>query len=785
MHQIVRAGLVGIALGTLLSSSPILPSPTFAQTSSQPAQGQVQEFRDNRRLPEAGEVEGRAAAAVAELEALQSRLQKLTSNLETLRSQLSTAEIEQQRLRSESAEAQGLAQDGRKQAAELKLENQRLLDLIAKLKTSETDANKQQLAELAERVAEAQNETKRAEQRAEQAQRDLDASEAEIEKARRERETMSQHAAALEAEIDNRENKIANLTDLIAAHKSDEETLRKRLDIALAKLAETEQQRSSDVQQAESAAEEVASELAEARARQTAAEDALAEKEEALAASEKTLAASEKALAAKEEALAANEETLAANEEAAETRIAKLSSNLEAAQQARDEAKSAEAAASSAVAAARAEIADLNQKVAELEGRPDFRAELDEALKAADQAERRAATAEQKLAEIAAELDALRTSNNASAADIEAKLATSRQTISELENQLAASETARNSQKQLADERAREVEALSAELRSLKEVAADLTRRQQQSANAAGLTTSLQGLNIGQSQDGTSEVQAAALSSPTHAVGSDFRDCPQCPEMVVVPPGRFTIGSPNGERHRKRVEGPQTDVAIGQSFALARHEVTRGEWRAFVGATGYDISGCGFGPAGDWRNPGFEQDDDHPVVCVSYNDAQAYVKWLNESTGGGYRLPSEAEWEYAARAGAQTRFPHGDDLEYAEICDHANIAGTESSFAKRTSKCADDYVYTAPVFRAEPNAFGLRHMIGNALEWVEDCWVGSYADLPGDGSSRSAGGNCKKRVLRGAGWRHRSRDARVARRFNIWIGDRFNYIGFRVAKSLR
>ena len=254
--------------------------------------------------------------------------------------------------------------------------------------------------------------------------------------------------------------------------------------------------------------------------------------------------------------------------------------------------------------------------------------------------------------------------------------------------------------------------------------------------------------------------------------------------MVIVPPGRFTMGSADGEKHSRRAEGPPTEIAIARSFALARHEVTRSEWRTFVEQTGHEAVGCGFGTTGDWQKPGFEQDDDHPAVCISYTDALAYIAWLNEKSGGGYRLPSESEWEYAARAGTSTRFPHGDDPEYAEICDHANIAGKESDFGRRTSKCADDFVHTAPVFRAEPNAFGMRHMIGNALEWVQDCWKPDYEGLPRDGRSRADDVSCKKRVLRGAAWRHRSRDARVARRFNIWVGDRFNYIGFRVAKTL-
>ena len=223
-----------------------------------------------------------------------------------------------------------------------------------------------------------------------------------------------------------------------------------------------------------------------------------------------------------------------------------------------------------------------------------------------------------------------------------------------------------------------------------------------------------------------------------------FRDCPDCPELVVIPAGTFRMGSPASEAGRYDREGPRHEVTLRSRFALGRYEVTRGEYAAFVSATGWRSSrGCymwdgswNLDDEASWRAPGFAQGDGHPVVCVSWTDAQAYVRWLSEETGKGYRLPSEAEWEYAARGGTTTSRYWGDGS--SAQCAHAN--GADAS-AKRVhsgwpvASCDDGVVHTASVGSYDANAFGLFDVLGNVWEWTEDCWHGTYAGAPGDGAA--------------------------------------------------
>jgi formylglycine-generating enzyme required for sulfatase activity len=178
---------------------------------------------------------------------------------------------------------------------------------------------------------------------------------------------------------------------------------------------------------------------------------------------------------------------------------------------------------------------------------------------------------------------------------------------------------------------------------------------------------------------GTSPAPTAA---PTKvAAGRLFRDCSDCPQMVVVPAGAFTIGSPPDEPGRRGDEGPQKDIHIAQPFAISRYEVTRRQYEAFLEATGHPVSGnCmtdrrkpgtwALDPATNFHDPGFPQTGNHPAACVTWNDAQAYVAWLNGKIGGGYRLPSEAEWEYVARAGSTTAYPWGASIDHG--CAHLN-----------------------------------------------------------------------------------------------------------------
>ncbi len=254
----------------------------------------------------------------------------------------------------------------------------------------------------------------------------------------------------------------------------------------------------------------------------------------------------------------------------------------------------------------------------------------------------------------------------------------------------------------------------------------------------------------------------AALAAMTPAGdGPVFRDCEECPEMVVVPAGSFTMGSPESEGWRRVDEGPAHRVEIARPFAVGAYEVTFAEWDACVAG-----GGCGGYRPHD-RGWGRES---RPVIHVSWEDAQSYVRWLSRKTGRQYRLPSESEWEYAARAGTDTRYHWGDEVGL----NRANCAGCGSRW---------DDERTAPVGSFEANGFGLHDVHGNVWEWVEDCRNASHAGAPADGSARTAG-VCGLRVLRGGSWYFLPRYLRSA--FRAWSGrgERGGNVGFRVARTL-
>jgi formylglycine-generating enzyme required for sulfatase activity len=278
---------------------------------------------------------------------------------------------------------------------------------------------------------------------------------------------------------------------------------------------------------------------------------------------------------------------------------------------------------------------------------------------------------------------------------------------------------------------------------------------------------------------------------PRHRLvpGRAFRDVdePWCPEMVVIPAGSFLMGSPQGEEGWCAGEGPQHDVRIGQPFALGRHTVTLGEFAAFAADTGHLMTGgiyrwnregWAFDAKADWRWPGFAQTDRHPVVGVSWDDTQAYCAWLSERTGQPYRLPSEAEWEYACRAGTTTPFWTGATIS----TDLANYDGNyiygngRKGVWRKATVAVDD-----PSFPA--NRFGLSHMHGNVQEWCEDVWHDDYAGAPNDGSAWTDG-DPTRRVLRGGSWYYIPWDLRSASRVRVAPGNRFVNAGFRVARML-
>jgi formylglycine-generating enzyme required for sulfatase activity len=268
------------------------------------------------------------------------------------------------------------------------------------------------------------------------------------------------------------------------------------------------------------------------------------------------------------------------------------------------------------------------------------------------------------------------------------------------------------------------------------------------------------------------EAVVATQTTPSaYRAGQSFRDCADCPELVVIPSGSFTMGSPTDEPGRIFLdEGPLRRMSVHQ-FAAGKFDVTRGEWAAFASATNRETrGGCWWtprsgnkpDPAGSWRDPGFSQDDHHPVVCVTWNDTQAYVRWLTERTGHTYRLLTEAEWEYAARAGTTTPYPWGTTASH----DLANYGADACCSPLAVGQ--DKWLNTSPAGAFPPNAFGLYDMHGNVLQWVQDCFAPTYAGLPTDGSAYQTAvelnmtdrrlsamtgtSSCSYRMIRGADW---------------------------------
>ena len=275
--------------------------------------------------------------------------------------------------------------------------------------------------------------------------------------------------------------------------------------------------------------------------------------------------------------------------------------------------------------------------------------------------------------------------------------------------------------------------------------------------------------------------------------GEVLRDCPTCPELVVIPAGRFRMGCVSG-RDCQDEEQPVHEVEVG-SFALGVHEVTRAEYGAFVSATGRTSGQCyafdegerqwGWREGVSWRSPGYPQSGDHPAVCVSWEDAQAYVRWLSTETGARYRLPSEAEWEYGARAGTTTPRHWGNDPD--EQCSYAN--GADRTAKRRfdgwtVADCTDGALWTSPAGSFTANEFGLHDMLGNVWEWVADCWHDDYDGAPRDGSAWTSGADCSRRVLRGGSWVDNPAILRSANRYFNDAGARVDFHGFRVSRTL-
>ncbi len=247
----------------------------------------------------------------------------------------------------------------------------------------------------------------------------------------------------------------------------------------------------------------------------------------------------------------------------------------------------------------------------------------------------------------------------------------------------------------------------------------------------------------------------------TPSPGETFQDCAECPKMVVVPSGSFTMGSSRGEAGHTEYEEPLHRVRIDYRFAVGVYEVTFAEWYACL-----DAGGCGNYIPDDMR----WGRGNRPVIHVSWEDVQSYVRWLSARTGKSYRLLSESEWGYVARAGTETAYSWGDNIGE----NRANCDGCGSAW---------DNEKTAPVGSFETNAWGVYDMHGNVWEWGEDCYNDSYEGAPADGSAWESE-DCPYRVVRGGGWYYGPWFLRSADRNGYSTGNRLNYLDFRVARDL-
>jgi len=284
--------------------------------------------------------------------------------------------------------------------------------------------------------------------------------------------------------------------------------------------------------------------------------------------------------------------------------------------------------------------------------------------------------------------------------------------------------------------------------------------------------------------------RVTAVATPK--IGEVFRDCPTCPLMKALPPGHLRQGAAADDPDATPLERPQHGVAIAYPLGIGVYEVTVGEYREFVDATSRKEAGCrtyegNWQERADlsWNNVGYAQTAAHPVACVSWQDARDYAAWLSRKTGQQYRLPSDSEWEYAARAGSEAARPWGAQTQSA--CAHANVADetAERHYPGWTvHRCSDGYVYSAPVGSFEPNEFGLYDMLGNVFEWVQDCWHADYQNAPSDGSAW-LDGDCSQHDMRGGSWFTAPSRVSVMARNRFAQDYRSNTVGFRLIREIQ
>ncbi len=288
---------------------------------------------------------------------------------------------------------------------------------------------------------------------------------------------------------------------------------------------------------------------------------------------------------------------------------------------------------------------------------------------------------------------------------------------------------------------------------------------------------------------------------------SVIRDCADCPAMVVLPAGRFVMGSPALERAQAGIseergarEAPQHVVRFARRFAIGRTAVTRGMFADFVAATARPVAeGCDAldpargvwrrEPALSWEHPGFVQTSDDPVVCVTLADATDYAAWMSRRTGHRYRLPSDAEWEYAARGGTTTARFWGEG--FADACRHANVGDLARLASDKDAQehpeavvaCNDGFARTSPVGMFPANRFGLFDMQGDVWNWTADCDHPTYVGAPSDGSVWQ-GGDCRRHSDRGGSWDNSPKYVRSAVRHVDLVGERDQALGFRLVRAV-
>jgi formylglycine-generating enzyme required for sulfatase activity/predicted Ser/Thr protein kinase len=273
--------------------------------------------------------------------------------------------------------------------------------------------------------------------------------------------------------------------------------------------------------------------------------------------------------------------------------------------------------------------------------------------------------------------------------------------------------------------------------------------------------------------------------------GEVFRDCPTCPLMKALPPGVFAQGAADSQADATSIEKPQHAVKINYPLGVGVYEITVAEFREFANATNHKSAGCqlynGTWQASselNWNNVGYIQTATHPVACVSWRDAREYAAWISHKTGQRYRLPSDSEWEYAARAGSAAPRPWNTNVQAA--CTEANVADQTAAQQYpgwKVHPCSDGYIYSSPVGSFQPNEFGLYDMLGNVFEWVEDCWHPDYHGAPGNGSAW-LDGDCSQRDMRGGSWFTAPSLVSASARNRFEDTYRSNSVGFRLVREI-